>query len=180
MLTVWVGLTESRRLFRVRAPPAVWPGPSPRPQRHANPMPAGGQSPRPAPAPPPAGASRPPGRALACRVPGPAGLQGNVARGRGNAVRFLFPPGGAAELRRCHGGGHRPGHHATLTPCPPRRARRWPALRLHQGSLWGLGPYRAGKRGAFLDPPGMESRLSAGSGQFSRPASGGDAVSAPC
>jgi len=49
--------------------------------------PAGGQSPRPAPAPPPAGASRPPGRALASVFPGPAGRQGAVARGRGNAGR---------------------------------------------------------------------------------------------
>jgi hypothetical protein len=55
--------------------------------------PAGGQSPRPAPDPPPAGASRPPGRALACVVLGPDDLQGTVARGRGNAMRFLFPPG---------------------------------------------------------------------------------------
>jgi hypothetical protein len=55
----------------------------------------GAQSPRPAPAPPPAGASRQPGRALACGVPGPAGLRGTVPHGRGNAVRFLFPPGGA-------------------------------------------------------------------------------------
>ena len=163
------GLTEKRETL-----PLAHPGRGHRPCHSAT-LPLG-----------PPGAKAPgqrpprPRRALACRVPGPAGLQGNVARGRGNAVRFLFPPGGAAELRRCHGGGHRPCHHATLTPGPPRRARRWPALRLHQGSLWGLGPYRAGKRGAFLDPPGMESRLSAGSGQFSRPASGGDAVSAPC
>ena len=60
--------------------------------------PAGGQSPRPAPDPPMAGASHPPGRALACVVPGPTDLQGTVARGRGNAVRFLFPPGMASRL----------------------------------------------------------------------------------
>jgi hypothetical protein len=53
----------------------------------------GAQSPRPAPAPPSAGASRPPGRALASVGAGGTGLGGTVARGRGNAVRFLFPPG---------------------------------------------------------------------------------------
>jgi hypothetical protein len=57
--------------------------------------PPGAQSPRPAPAPPPAGASRPPGRALAFVGAGCTGLGGSVARGRGNAMRFLFPPGGA-------------------------------------------------------------------------------------
>ncbi len=85
---------------------SLWQGPSPLPQRHAAPWPAGGQSPRPAPDPPPAGASPPPGRALAFRgawtdrstgqpsvVPGLAGLQGTVPRGRGKrGARFLFPP----------------------------------------------------------------------------------------
>ncbi|MFN7268713.1 MAG: hypothetical protein ACK5UA_06910, partial [Cereibacter sp.] len=52
----------------------------------------GAQSPRPAPAPPTAGASPAPGQALASLSPGLAGLQGTVARGRGNAMRFLFPP----------------------------------------------------------------------------------------
>jgi hypothetical protein len=47
----------------------------------------GAQSPRPAPAPPPAGASPAPGRALACAVPGPAGLRGTVPHGRGKAGR---------------------------------------------------------------------------------------------
>ncbi len=52
--------------------------------------------PRPAPDPPPAGASRPPGRALASAGPGPAGPQGTVPRGRGKrGSRFLVPPGGA-------------------------------------------------------------------------------------
>jgi hypothetical protein len=55
----------------------------------------GAQSPRPAPAPPSAGASRPPGRALASVSAGGDGLRGSVLHGRGNAVRFLFPPGGA-------------------------------------------------------------------------------------
>jgi hypothetical protein len=58
----------------------------------------GAQSPRPAPAPPPAGASRPPGRALACVMPGPAGLRGTVTHGRGKRMRFLVPPGEAVFL----------------------------------------------------------------------------------
>jgi hypothetical protein len=60
----------------------------------------GAQSPRPAPAPPSAGASRPPGRALASAIPGPAGLRGTVPHGRGKRMRFLFPPGLGAELPR--------------------------------------------------------------------------------
>jgi hypothetical protein len=51
----------------------------------------GAQSPLPAPAPPPAGASRPPGRALASVSPGPAGLQGTVPRGRGKRDAFPVP-----------------------------------------------------------------------------------------
>ena len=39
-------------------------------------------------------------------------------------------------------------------------------------------PHRAGKRGAVPDPRGMARRWFAGSGRFSRPASGGDAISA--
>ncbi len=54
-------------------------------------VPPGAQSPRPAPAPPPAGASRPPGRALASVSPGPAGLQGTVPRGRGKRGAFPDP-----------------------------------------------------------------------------------------
>jgi len=53
----------------------------------------GAKAPRPAPAPPPAGASRPPGRALASVSPGRSGLRGTVPRGRGKRrSRFLFPP----------------------------------------------------------------------------------------
>jgi len=53
----------------------------------------GDQGPRPVSAPPPAGASPPPGRALTSVSPGPTGLQGTVARGRGKrGSRFLFPP----------------------------------------------------------------------------------------
>ncbi len=42
-----------------------------------------------------AGASRPPGRALACVALGPADLRGTVPRGRGKRMRFLIPPNGA-------------------------------------------------------------------------------------
>jgi hypothetical protein len=74
--------------------------------------PAGGQSPR---------------RALRPRrvgrwpfvVPGPAGLQGSVPHGQGNALRFLVPPGvarGQAQ-NRATGRGHRLCHSAMLTPC---------------------------------------------------------------
>jgi hypothetical protein len=51
----------------------------------------GAQSPRPAPAPPSAGASRPPGRALACRCAGCTGLGGSVAQGRGKRGAFPVP-----------------------------------------------------------------------------------------
>jgi len=75
------------------APPLGQPGakaPGQRPTR-----------PRPAPDPPPAGASLPPGRALASVPPGPAGPQGTVARGRGNAGRVSCPARGWAR-RSCH------------------------------------------------------------------------------
>ena len=81
--------------------------------------PPGAQSPRPAPAPPSAGASRPPGRALASVLPGPAGLRGTVPRGRGNAVRFLIPPGRAIAPSPL--GWQRP------SPLPPRKAGPCPA-----------------------------------------------------
>jgi hypothetical protein len=147
-----------------------WQGPSPLPQRHAVPCPAGGQSPRPAPAPPPAGASRPPGRALAFVAHGPDGLRGTVARGRGNAVRFLFPPGVKAELRRGLGRGHRPCHSATLAPGQPgakapgqrpprprrallaRRVGRWPIVVPGPADLQGTFARGRGKRGAFPFP----------------------------
>jgi len=59
----------------------------------------GAQSPRPAPAPPTAGASRPPGRALACVALGPADLRGTVPHGRGKrGSRFLIPPKGAIPV----------------------------------------------------------------------------------
>ncbi len=56
-------------------------------------MTAGGQSPRPAPIPPMAGASRPPGRALAFVVLGATVPVGPWPQtGRGNAMRFLIRP----------------------------------------------------------------------------------------
>ena len=81
--------------------PLHWQGPSPLPQRHADPWPAGGQSPRPAPVPPMAGASHPPGRALAFCIAGGTGLGRTAPRGRGKRGAFpdparpktLFPPG---------------------------------------------------------------------------------------
>ncbi len=91
-----------------------------RPQPCAVPWPAGGHSPRPAPAPPLGRALRPrrvgrwPFVAL-----GPADLQGTVAHGRGNAVRFLIPPGVEVALRRRHGRGHRPCHSAALSHVQP-------------------------------------------------------------
>ena len=58
----------------------------------------GAQSTRPAPD--PAGASRPPGRALAFCGLGLTGLQGeHIRTGGGEAVPRLFPPGPDADLR---------------------------------------------------------------------------------
>ncbi len=93
-------------------------GPSPLPQRFAEIRTGRGpkapgqrpRRPRPAPAPPPAGASRPPGRAPACRVPGPAGLQGTVLHGRGKRGAFPVPapraipfPGSGGFFRQAGG-----------------------------------------------------------------------------
>ncbi len=93
----------------------------------------GAQSPRPAPAPPLAGASRPPGRALASDAPGPAGLQGTVAQGRGKrGSRFLIPPGTAKALSPLPWQGPSPlpqrraGIRTSRGPKPPASAR--PAL----------------------------------------------------
>ncbi len=92
----------------------------------------GAQSPRPAPAPPSAGASRPPGRALASVPPGPAGLQGTFPRGRGNALRFLIPPALAKALPPLQWQGPSPlpqrcaGIRTGRGPKPPASAR--PAL----------------------------------------------------
>ena len=98
---------------------SLWQGPSPLPQRCAGPCPAGGQSPRPAPDPPMAGASPPPGRALACVVPGPTDLQGTVPRGRGKRAAFPDPPGGVKALSPLLLQGP--------SPLPQRHAAPWPA-----------------------------------------------------
>ena len=88
----------------------------------------GAQSPRPAPAPPSAGASRPPGRALASDSPGRSGLQGTVARGRGNAGRVSFSrPNRRRYFHRFNGRGHRPCHSAMLIHGPPGAKAPGPA-----------------------------------------------------
>jgi hypothetical protein len=88
----------------------------------------GAQSPRPAPAPPPAGASpRRVGRWPAV-VPGPAGLQGTAARGRGNAMRFLIPPGQAKG------------------PSTPQWQGPWPLPQRPAGIRTGRGPKAPGQR----------------------------------
>jgi hypothetical protein len=140
------------------------------------PGPPGAQSPRPAPAPPMAGASRPPGRALASVGAGGTGLGGSAPRGRGNALRFLFPPGLGAEDQspnhqpRCYGRGHRPCHSAPPIPGPPgaQSPRPAPAPPLAGASrppgralssvgaggdgLRGSVPHGRGKRSAFPGP----------------------------
>jgi hypothetical protein len=148
--------------------PAPWQRPSPLPRRNAAPPPAGGQSPRPAPAPPTAGASRPPGRALACVTLGETVFAALSRRGGGNAVRFLFPPRNGAEGGVMHppsprptGKGHRLCHAATLPLRQPgakapgqrlprprrallaRRVGRWPALCVLRRSL----PHRPARAG---------------------------------
>jgi hypothetical protein len=135
---------------------------------------ARGQSPRPAPAPPMAGASRPPGRALAFVARGETVFAAPSRAGGGNAVRFLVPAqrGGGrwchASPRR-HGKGHRLCHAATSPPAsrgpkapgqrPPRHRRallarrvgRWPAVR---GMRRSFTPFRRGGGNAmrFLGP----------------------------
>ena len=69
---------------------SLWQGLSPLPQHHAVPWPAGGHSPRPAPDPPPAGASRPPGQALAFRGAWTDRSTGNRAA-RAGETRVAFP-----------------------------------------------------------------------------------------
>jgi hypothetical protein len=82
----WADRPKSRKLFRLR----ILAGAIALPQRHADPMQAGGPSPRPAPP--------RPRRALTFRGAGCTGPGGSVQRGRGNAVRFLFPPKGAIRF----------------------------------------------------------------------------------
>jgi hypothetical protein len=163
------------RTGRAKAPsPLQWQGPSPLPQRYANPCPAGGQSARPAPDPPltrprpapdphPAGASHPPGRALASVSPGPTGLQGNVPRGRGKRAAFPDPARRDVPVYCTMPGlssrGHRPCHSAARGsgpaggPKPPASAR--PAT----GGRWPL---------SFPDPPVYRAPFRAGGGNAAR------------
>ena len=111
--------SECGKLVRPRAPCASRQGPQPQRLRHADPWPA----------PPSAGASRPPGRALASLGAGGTGLCGGVPRGRGKRMRFLIPPKGAipfpgsGRFSRQAGG-----RIAFSAPCQKRRKRRFPAL----------------------------------------------------
>ena len=69
---------------------------------HSVPLPPGqpgAQSPRPAPAPPQAGASRPPGRALASCCAWTCRSTGHRPARAGKRMRFLFPPGEARKIR---------------------------------------------------------------------------------
>jgi len=135
--------------------------------------PAGGQSPRPAPDPPMAGASRPPGRALACVVPGPAGLQGTVPRGRGKRGAFPVPARrGESTVTASMAGAIAPAMALRWDQDQPgakapgqRPTRPWRALRTRRVGRWPLSlpdlpvyrtPFRAGGGNAlrFLFPPG--------------------------
>ncbi len=105
--------------------------------------------------PPLAGASPPPGRALASGVPGPAGPQGAVARGRGKrGSRFLFPPGLTKALSPLPWQGP--------SPLPQRHADPWPAwgqsppasARPATGGRWTLLTRAGETRVAFPAPAG--------------------------
>jgi hypothetical protein len=166
------GWPERGKRFRLRA--LAHPGRGHRPC-HVGTLardPPGAQGPRPAPAPPSAGASRPPGRALASVGAGCTGLGGSIPHGRGNAVRFLFPPVPMNALSPLQWQGP--------LPLPQRPADPWPAggpkppasarpalggrfspagsgaglwlCRLHRS--WWQRRARAGKRMRFLFPPG--------------------------
>ena len=151
-------------------------------------VPRGGQSP----------GQRPPRpwRALASVGPGPAGLQGTVPRGRGNAMRFLFPPERAFPRMPGHSGrGHRPCHSATLVLAqpgaqsprpapapPPAGASRPPGRALASVSPGPAGLQSTvaqgrGKRGSRLRVPPGGARSLPGTQRTSRPASGKIAVS---
>ncbi len=170
----------NRKLFRLRAPHAVWPGPSPRPcAARATGLPV---------ATAPGGCPTRPWRALRPRrvrrwpfvVPGPAGPQGTVAHGRGKrGSRFLAPPGGtkAVSPLQWQGPSPLPQRHAAPWPAggqcprpapdpppagaslPPGRARACRCSRTCRSA--GHRPARAGKRGSrFLFPPGEVKALS--------------------
>ncbi len=133
--------------------------------------PAGGQSPRPAPDPPLAGASHPPGRALASVSPGPAGLQDTVPRGRGKRAAFPVPArrgewpdpdamaGAIAPATALHWHQDQPGAKAPgQRPTRPsrallaRRVGRWPFVMPGPAGLQGTVPRGRGKRRAFPVP----------------------------
>jgi len=114
---------------------------------------------------------RPPGRALASVHPGPAGLQGTVPRGRGNAGRVSWSrPNRRRHFHRFNGRGHRPCHSATLAsgpaggqsprpaPAPPPAGASPPPGRAlasvppGPAGLQGHRRVRAGKRAAFPVP----------------------------
>ncbi len=137
-----------------------------------------GPRPRPAPAPPTAGASRPPGRALAFVVPGPAGLQGTVPSGRGKRGAFPVPArsGGGTASPPWQGPSPLPQPHAGIRssrgPKPPASARPRAGRFASAGSGAGLRcagceglcrivPQGRGKRGAFPAP----ARRRGGTGQ---------------
>ena len=122
--------------------PLPWQGPSPLPQRYVDTPPAGGQSPRPAPDPPTAGASRPPGRALAFRGAWTDRSTGHRAARAGETpcVSWSRPersfPGCPVSLAGAIAPATAPRCPLTSRgPQPPASARpapggRWPALRL--------------------------------------------------
>jgi len=103
-------------------------------------------------------------------VPGLVGLLGTVPRGRGNALRFLFPPGEVKALSPLQWQGPSPLPQRHAAPCPaggqsPRPAPAPPlAGALHPPGralasvarvapvLCGSVPRGRGKRGAFPDP----------------------------
>jgi hypothetical protein len=120
-----------------------------------------------APASPPAGASRPPGRALASRGAWTCRSTGNRCARAGETHAFPGPArrrGGLdhAGMPGHSGRGHRPCHSATLTLGPPgaqspRPAPAPPPAGAGRGfsrtcRSTGHRPARAGKRGAFSDP----------------------------
>jgi hypothetical protein len=146
---------------------------------HSVPLPPGqpgAQSPRPAPAPPQAGASRPPGRALASCCAWTCRSTGHRPARAGKRRAFPVPARSGADRQtpnhqpRCHGRGHRPCHSARLTPGPPGAqsprpapapppagASRPPGRALACRCAWtcrstGHRPARAGKRSAFRGP----------------------------
>jgi hypothetical protein len=107
----------------------------------SHPVQPGAKAPGQRPSRPKAGASHPPGRALASRFADGTGPRGSVPHGRGNAVRFLGPPGPAGRahgrVSRCGGRSGPPTATRRRGCCdPPVRAARQKA-----------GPRRPGQRG---------------------------------